>query len=194
MEGGREDTREKVRDMDQSQLTSNHEINGFFPNEQLPDGTIVPKSFSGTRFANDQFPSGKILLSYFLDPNPPQRSLFGKYTLYPMINDDAIRTWWDLNKNGVSGGIREYMDDGQARAGSYGVTERTGAGYLMNTLDIGQDVTFIVGLRVESENNNYASEYSPQPLGGYPAVTGNLKDTSDKILRDRMAPERSVDV
>ena len=173
--------RDKDRDKDQSQLTSNHEINGFFPNQLMPDGTIQPKNFAGTRFANDVFPSGKILLSYFLDPNPPQRNLFDKYTLYPMISDDAIRTWWDLNKNGVSGGIREYMDDGQAKAGAYGVTERISAGYIMNTLDIGQDVTFIAGVRVENENNDYASKYSPIALGGYPAVTGNLKDTSAKF-------------
>ena len=180
--------REKDRDKGQSQLTSNHEINGFFPNQLMPDGTIQPKNFSGTRFANDVFPSGKILLSYFLDPTPAQRSLFGKYTLYPMINDDAIRTWWDLNKNGINGGVHEYIEDGQARAGSYGVTERTSAGYIMNTLNIGPDITFIAGVRVESENNDYSSLYSPQPLGGYPAVNGNLKDTSAKYYETEWLP------
>jgi len=184
--------REKDRDKGQSQLTSNHEINAFYPNQELPDGTVVPKDFSGTRFANDIFPSGKILLSYFLDPTPAQRSLYGKYTLYPMINDDAIRTWWDLNKNGISGGIREYTDDGQARAGSYGVTERTSAGYIMNTLNIGPDVTFIAGVRVENENNDYRSLYSPQPLGGYPAVSGNLKDTSAKYSETEWLPNAQL--
>jgi TonB-dependent receptor len=170
--------RQKARGKDMSQLTSQHEINGYYPDERWPDGTLHPKNLSGTRFANDQFPGGKILLSYFLDPSPAERSLYDKYRLYPMIVDDALRSWWDLNKNGASGAISEYVTDGQVAANSYDITERVSAGYLMNTLKIGQDITLIAGLRVESENNDYNSVYSPVPLSGYPAVTGKLVDTT----------------
>jgi TonB-dependent receptor len=180
--------RQKARDKDQSQLTSNHEIFGFDSDERWPDGTIHPKNFSGSRFANDQFPGGKILLSYFLDPSPPERSLYDKYRLYPMITNDAIRSWWDINQNGISGSVSEYVVDGQAAAGSYGVIERVSAGYLMNTLNVGQDVTFIAGVRVESENNDYTSRFSPIPLSGYPAVGGVLKDTSAKYSEVEWLP------
>jgi TonB-dependent receptor len=48
----------------------------------------------------------------------------------------------------------------------------------MNTLNFGQDVTLIAGVRVETEYNDYGSKYSPNGLSGFPTVAGTLKDTT----------------
>jgi TonB-dependent receptor len=60
----------------------------------------------------------------------------------------------------------------------YDIVERVGAGYIMNTVDIGQDLTFIGGVRVETEKNDYLSKYAPNPLTGFPTPAGLIKDTS----------------
>jgi len=82
------------------------------------------------------------------------------------------------NKNGVNGSLREYTPDDEIGAQGYDIEERVSAGYLMNTLNFGQDIAFIAGVRVESENNDYASKYSKTALTGYPTVSGILKDTT----------------
>jgi TonB-dependent receptor len=48
----------------------------------------------------------------------------------------------------------------------------------MNTLNIGQDITFIAGLRVESENNHYNNKYSKTDLSGFPVPLDRTRDTT----------------
>jgi len=171
--------RDKIRSKDDQQLTSNYETNKAFGNSQLSDGSIVPKNFAGTLFQNDNIIDGSsVLLSWFLDPQPSERNLYNKYRLYPMISDKYLRAWYDINKNGIRGSTLEYSVDNEIAAQGYNIEERVAAGYLMNTLNFGQDITFIAGVRVESENNDYASKFSPTALAGYPTVSGPLKDTS----------------
>ncbi|MCX6132823.1 MAG: TonB-dependent receptor [Ignavibacteriales bacterium] len=146
-----------------------------------------PKNLTGTRFdsfykrylANSQVRSPS--LTDFLDPSPAIRDLFNRYTLNPLMNSDAVREWYNLNKNGTAAGT-EYYTDNTADLDYYNITERLGAGYLMNTLNIGRDVTFIAGLRVESESNDYVSRFVPGTgsLGGFPTPTGVVKDTTTK--------------
>jgi TonB-dependent receptor len=168
----------KDRMMDVSELTNNYAIEGFFTNEQLADGTIQPKNFAGTRFQNAQIVNGNVLLTNFLDPTPVSRNLYGKYPLYPLINVDALRLWYDLNKNGIHGIQREYLTNEGVAVNAYDVTERVLAGYIMNTLNYGQDITLIAGVRVEKENSDYGSKFSPQELSGFPTITGLIKDTT----------------
>jgi TonB-dependent receptor len=171
--------RDKIRSKDDQQLTSNYETNKAFGSTLLPDGSIVPKNFAGTLFQNDNIKDGSsVLLSWFLDSQPQERNLYNQYRLYPMINDADLRAWYDINKNGIRGSTLEYSVDDEIAAQGYNIEERVAASYLMNTLNIGQDVTFIAGVRVESENNDYTSKFSPTALAGYPTVSGPLKDTS----------------
>lgn len=165
--------RDKVRSKDNNQLTANYETFGAYVN--TPSG---PKNFTGTPFDNKITAGGKVLLSWFLDPTPQERNLYDKYRLYPMISDNSLRSWYDINKNGVNGSLREYTSDDEIGAQGYNIEERVSAGYLMNTLNFGQDITFIAGVRVESENNDYASKYSKTALTGYPTVSGILRDTT----------------
>jgi TonB-dependent receptor len=144
-----------------------------------------PKNLTGTRFesfynrylANNLVRSPSLL--DFLDPSPATRNLLDLYTLNPMMNKDAVRDWYNLNKNGTGAGV-EYYTDNTADLNYYDIKERLGAGYVMNTLNIGRDVTFIAGVRVEKESNDYISRFVPGTgaLGGFPTPTGQVKDTA----------------
>jgi TonB-dependent receptor len=142
------------------------------------DGSIAPKNFAGTRFANLLRDNHIILLPNFLDSPVKTRNLYGKYLLNPVINGDAMREWYQLNKAGVSQtGTNEYYDNPEIAADYYDITERVAAGYAMNTTNFGTALTLIFGVRVESERNTYVSRYTDYALSGFP-TTGTLSDTS----------------
>jgi len=152
---------------------------------RAPDGTVQPKNFTGTRFQGfyEQFvksPTSRLVhTADFLDATPLNRNLFGTYLLNPIVNRDALRLWYDLNKTGVdANGIPEYYSNPAIDAENYGITERVGAAYLMNTLNFGPDITLIAGVRVEQESNDYSSKYSPYSIGGFPVPAGVTKDTT----------------
>lgn len=160
---------------------------GYFQEyTKLDNGTIVRKNLYSTRFhsfftsfdtSNGQFRIPSSI--HFLDKVPASRNLYDVYRLAPIVNRDAIREWYDLNKNGVDvNGNPEYFDDPTIDAEFYNISEAISAGYLMNTLTYGQDITFIAGVRVEKEENTYASKFSPQSIGGFPVPQGTIKDTS----------------
>jgi TonB-dependent receptor len=155
-------------------------LNYFQDYVRNSDGTITPKNFAGTRFANLQKVGRLILFTNFLDPSPAQRNLYDKYLLNPMLNRDALRDWYELNKNGVGPtGQSEYFDNPEVAADYYDIVERVQAAYLMNTLNFGPMLTLIAGVRVEKESNDYRAKYVNNPLGGFP-ITGSLLDTTAK--------------
>ncbi|MGE5313299.1 MAG: TonB-dependent receptor domain-containing protein [Acidobacteriota bacterium] len=148
-------------------------------------GSWVPKNLMGTRFesfyrrylANNFIRSPQ--MSDFLDAVPETRSLFDKYLLNPLMNRQAIHDWYELNKNGT-GPANEYYVDNTADLDFYDIDERISAAYIMNTLNISQNVTLIAGLRMEHEQNDYLSRFVPGSgaLGGFPTPTGLVKDTT----------------
>jgi TonB-dependent receptor len=150
------------------------------------DGTIVRKDFRGTwfepfynRFLIDRSARNAFALD-FLDPAPSSRNVFDQYDLRPMVNRDALRLWYDLNKSGVDslGRSQEYYVDPSVEADFYDVVERTSSGFAMGTFDVGEHITLIAGLRVEHETNDYRSKFSPSGLGGFPIPSGGIRDTS----------------
>ncbi len=156
------------------------------PYEIAANGTIRKKDLSGTYFndfyqsflqsSGNRYPS----LSDFLNSPPDSRQIFSLYMLNPIVNRGRLDQWYSLNKNGVdaSGKTHEFSVDPTAETYDYSITERVAAGYLMNTLDIGNTLTFIAGLRVERENNNYNSKYSPVQTGGFPIPPDVSRDTT----------------
>jgi TonB-dependent receptor len=163
---------------------------GYFQDyKRNPDGAITGKSFQGTRFQKLQMVGRLVLLMNFLDAPPAQRNLYDKYSLYPMINRDALREWYDLNKDGISANGRqyEYYDDPEQRADFYDIVERVGSGYIMNTLNFGTLATLIAGVRVESETNDYMAKYVSSPLSGFP-TTGSLLDTTSTFTETIWLP------
>jgi TonB-dependent receptor len=153
------------------------------------DGTITAKNFAGTRFANLQLTDRLVLLTNFLDATPEERNVFDKFRLYPLINRDAIRDWYELNKNGVtaSGNSAEYYSNPEVAADYYDIIERISAGYLMNTLNIGTGATVIAGIRFESETNDYMAKYVKSPPSGFPP-TGSLFDTTGGFTQTSWLP------
>ena len=154
-------------------------LSAWSKTERLPDGTMRQKNLQGTRFASmlDQI-DAVVSMRYFLDSPPTNRDVYDRYALYPLINRDAIRQWYDLNRYGASGVTQEYQHNVEDDADYYDVVERVSAGYLMNTLNIGQWMTLIAGLRVESENNDYKSRYTPTLLNRFPLSGGPIRDTT----------------
>lgn len=178
--------RVKDRSKESGQLYSPYYL-GYWRAFTAPPGAVpVRKDFTGTwfepfyrRFQLDGSARNPFALD-FLDPTPGSRKLFDTYALEPIVNRDALRKWYELNQYGVDslGRSLEYYDDPSVQADYYDVTERVAAGYLMNTLSFGQTATFIAGLRVESEVNDYGSRYSPSGLGGFPIPSGGISDTT----------------
>ncbi len=172
----------KARSRSQSELFAPYYNVPFSEYTMLADGSVVLKDFTGTRFENFNNVGGKIILfNNFLEENPESRDVFDQYSLYPLINQNALRDWWDLNKNGYSdpdGDQPEYNRNREADLFYYDIIERVSAGYLMNTFNIGQKITWIAGIRAETENNDYDSRFSPSDLSGYPVPDGLIQDTS----------------
>jgi TonB-dependent receptor len=137
---------------------------------KLGDSLIVKKDYSGTRF-NDLLNKDIIPLSYFLSDKPAEWNVKNKYRLIPFIDLDALKLWRGLNINGygyprdtTSELVNEYIINNAINSNSYNLTEKIAAGYIMNSLNLGQSISFITGIRLESEDNYYASFYTPSPL------------------------------
>jgi TonB-dependent receptor len=172
--------RDRSRDRILSELFSPYYIEAFAQYTKS-GGAIVRKDLSGTRFENLAQIGNSILMTNFLDGVPVNRSVFGKYSLYPLINRDAIRLWWDLNKNGyldANGRNPEYDRNLEPDVLFYDITERVSAAYAMNTFNFGRAATLIAGVRAEHENNDYAAKFSPFALSGFPVPQGAIRDTS----------------
>jgi TonB-dependent receptor len=166
--------RSKSRSYAADETISNYYLFAVPAYARLNDGvTFVQKDFSGTRFAGLVGAQG-VSFSNYLDPNPEDRNIYDKYRLYPLINRDDLRKWRDLNINGfvlpensTFDRNAEYLRNDQIDAGNYSLTENISAAYVMNTLNVGQSVTVIAGLRVESDNNDYAGVFTPFTLSGF---------------------------
>lgn len=167
--------------MNGKELLAPYYINGVYQYQKLSDGTIVRKDFNGTAFANLTTKGNQILATNFLDGLNISRDIYGTYSLNPLIDKTDIELWRSLNINGVSsvsGSGPEYSTNDEVAAENYFIIERVSAAYLMNTMNLGNKIRFIAGLRVESENNNYNSKYSPNTLSGFPTPVGVIRDTT----------------
>lgn len=173
--------RDKSRFRSDSELFAPYYNVSYCMYEKLADGTIVPKDLTGTFLENIQTEGGKVLLANFLGNTPQSRDLFGLYRLYPLIQQDALRELWTLGQNGVSnevGSLPEFYPNREPEVDYYNITERVKSAYLMNTLNIGQKITWIAGIRVESEDNDYKTRFCPTELSGFPVPTGPILDTT----------------
>jgi TonB-dependent receptor len=122
----------------------------------------------------------RVSMENFLGSPVASRDIYSKYLLNPLLDRTALRQWHDLNIDGIGdAGEREYRPNYETATDYYDITERVASAYVMHTLDVGRNITFIAGLRVESERNDYSSRYSPEMLSGFPSGTsGSIKDTS----------------
>ena len=175
--GGKYGSKHRTREA--STLGGAYWLSRWSKTEMLPDGTLQPKALAGTRFANMLNQTDAVVsMAYFLNYPPPGRDVYDRFALYPLINRDALRQWYDLNKNGATGVVHEYEHSVENDLDYYVVDERVSAGYVMNTLNVGQWMTLIAGVRVEAENNDYASKYTPSYLTSFPLSGGPVRDTT----------------
>lgn len=192
----------KNRFNNQSQNFSPYYLGYWQPNEKLPDGTVRPKDLRGSYF--DAFfqrylennLNNTVSFVEFLDSNPESRLLYGLYDLNPLVNRDKLRQWYELNKYGIdqSGNILEYYNDPTFTAYYYDITEAVSSGYVMNTFKFGQDITFIAGVRVEQENNNYKNRYSKVVAGGFPSITLPTRDTTSSYSETIVLPNFHLNI
>jgi TonB-dependent receptor len=172
--------REKTRSRKQTEKLCPYYIIPYPEQMMLADGTLVDKELAGTWFEDLKLTAGLVTMRNFLESTPKERDVFDKYRLYPLIKKEVVQQWWDINKKGYLPGSlgAEYQFNQEVEATFYDVDERVSAAYLMNTFNFGSSISLIAGIRVEHENNEYQSKYTPEELFSWPAPHGILKDTS----------------
>ncbi|MCW8850025.1 MAG: TonB-dependent receptor, partial [Melioribacteraceae bacterium] len=173
-------------------------VNKWRPFELLPDGTTRAKDLSGSSFNEFyqfylQNPANNLpSFSYFLDDEPKNRNLYDKYNMFPLLDRDLLREWYAINKNGIgeSGSLNqlEYLDVGTASARDYDITESVTSFYIMNSLNFGQDLVLLAGLRMEQENNDYKNKYSFRRYASFPASDFQLDDTTSSYTETIWLP------
>jgi len=166
--------------------------------ERLPDGTFKQKDFTGT-FFEDWWRSGggAIGLDQFFT-NYSSRDIYESYSLNPLIIRDRLRQWQELNKYGVNASgstapnAQEIWVNPLIKFDDYFVTERVAAGYIMNTLNIEQQLTIIAGVRIENEDNDYLSKYMTGSVGGFPVDEGTIRDTTSASSQQILLPNLNI--
>ena len=188
--------RSKSRSRDRSEVFSPYYNTPFPEFVLLDDGSVVPKDFSGTSFDGYTRTGNLVIASNFLGGAGRNEGLFGnRFSLTPVLDRDLLREWFDLNRNGsrnAQGTDLEYEINREPEVDFYDITERVSAGYLMNTLNLGQAVTWIAGVRLEREDNDYASRYAPNGLDGVPVPTGAIRDTSSTYAQTVWLPNSQL--
>jgi TonB-dependent receptor len=169
--------RDRSRWMMREELDDNTYLHGF---SAVGVDTVRMK---GTRFLDYYLHRGSSgpSLSDFVDYPAASRSLLGLYTMTPLINVDALRLWYDLTKNAQALGETQYGSSAAAVLQDYNVTERVSAGFLMNTFNIGQEVTMIAGVRMEKETDDYMAKFTNgavSNIGIRLSTPDPLKDTT----------------
>ena len=170
----------------------------WMTHERLPDGTFREKDFTGTFFEEWwQAGGGIISLNQFYS-NLNSRDIYGSYLLNPFIERDRLRLWHELNQYGShsSGSMepnaQEIWINPLIKYDDYNITEQVFAYYLMNTLNIGQQLTLIGGVRIEQEDNDYRSTYMPNPVGGFPVTARSIRDTTSSTSQTVVLPNLNI--
>ncbi len=115
------------------------------------DNSLIAKDWDNSLWPN-RFHG--LLTDFLKGPPYPSMTVNDDYLLYPLIDEQLVREWLLMNKNGVSADrLRyEYVYELASNRDKYTVQERVNAGYLMTKLNVGQVVTIIAGARNEEEN------------------------------------------
>ncbi|NOG44576.1 MAG: TonB-dependent receptor [Calditrichaeota bacterium] len=161
------------------------------------DTLNIPKDYEGSYFEEWYNAGGgsSISLDHFFS-DAKIRDIYGSYNLSPLIIKERLKQWHRLNKNGVdpAGGTNpeklqlEVWDNPLYRSSDYDISEHVSAFYIMNTLKLGQDLTFISGLRTEHEYNDYKAFYMKGKAGGFPLADSLLFDTTSTAQQTVFLP------
>jgi len=151
------------------------------------NGEVVPKDW-----ANSLWPNGwnGTLMDYLKGPPYPSMTINKDYLLYPVIDEQLVREWYNMNKNGISANKvnYEYVYELACNRDKYRVDERVNAGYLMTKLNFGQLVTVIAGARYEEENNEYKAKFAPNINGFLESQFCDIIDTTATFIDRQWLP------
>jgi TonB-dependent receptor len=180
--------KEKVRWMTNDLTTwNNYKV---YPLMNVDSSAI---NLSGTRF--EGVANSAPALTYFFDPPEKSRDLLGHFRINPLINVDALKQWWELNKNGKATAAQDWGPNGMALLSDYNVTERVTSFYMMNTMNFGQSISFLLGARVEKEVNDYRGLFSDGAVGGTGSVqilNGKVIDTTTRYSETNWLPSAQL--
>ena len=195
-------SRRKVRHRDYDRYMGAYWLRDTQPNVLNADGTMTPKDWSGTYWADSPY-SGK-LTDFLSDPPYPSRMIYDDYYLYPLYDKDRVKQWYEFNKNGISedGNRKEYVYMLESNRYKYTVNENVNAAYIMSKLNLGQKLSLIAGVRYEAENNEYTAKFAPEIVGFLEGQTGIIKDSTTTFdnglwlpnIHLRYKPFKSFDV
>jgi TonB-dependent receptor len=190
--GGKYKTRDRW--FDSFELYDNAYLHSFYFNNV--DGT--PKAYQGTRFEDYVVnrSSQRPALTDFYD-ELKTRKVMDLYTMAPLIEVDALKEWYELNKNGAYGGNLEYSSSAIPELMDYSITERVSSGYVMNTLNYGQSISFLLGARIEKDDNDYYAKYAAGGVatGVMPTVApGAMRDSTAKFSKTIVLPNAQLTV
>jgi TonB-dependent receptor len=168
----------------------------WMPYELLPDGTFRRKDFTGTAFEQWLADGGGFVGVSDFFTSEKTRKVYGDYTLNPLIIRDYLRQWRRLNRYGVDAtkNQKEIWTNPLIKYDDYDVTERVTAGYLMNTFNVGQELTLIAGVRVEREDNDYLAMYMPKSVSGFPVPSNSIRDTTSAAEQTVWLPNVNLSV
>jgi TonB-dependent receptor len=146
------------------------------------DGQVVPKDLAAYGFGPIQQNAGLIFLSNFIGRDT--RDVYGQYALNPLFIADKMRSFYEMTRRGYdpNSNTREYSDNTQDAGTDYGAMEGVTSGYVMNTLNFGRFATFIAGVRVEADDNNYTALYSPTILSQYSTFRDTAGTHSEALV------------
>lgn len=164
--------------------------------ELLPDSTFREKDFTGTYFEDWQALDRQYISIQYFYGKHGTRNISDKYLLNPLVDRERVREWWYLNRYGIdaTGNIKEVWANPLIKYDDHDVTERVSAAYFMNTLNIGQAVTLIAGVRLEKENNDYLAGYMPNMISGFPVPPNPFKDTTSTHTETVVLPNLNLAV
>jgi TonB-dependent receptor len=170
----------------------------WMTNERLPDGTFREKDFTGTPFEEWWINGGGSISVDEFFSSYSDRNIYDSYLLNPLIDLNRLKAWWDLNRYGVNSSgstepnAQEVWVNPLIQYDDYDITEQVLAGYLMATLNVGQNLTLLGGARVESEDNDYIASYMPTSVGGFPVTANTIRDTSSSASGTIWLPNLNV--
>ncbi|HNW58913.1 MAG TPA: TonB-dependent receptor [bacterium] len=141
-------------------------------------GEKVLKDWTGTYWEDSPYTG--LLTDFLSGPPYSSRMIHGEYRLYPLIDADRVRQWYNFNKNGISlDGMREeYNYLLESNRYKYSVEENVTSSYMMTKLSWRQFLTLIAGVRYEEENNSYTAKYAPEIVGQFEAQHGIITDST----------------
>lgn len=151
------------------------------------DNSLIAKDWDNSLWPN-RFHG--LLTDFLKGPPYPSKTINEDYLLYPLIDEQLVREWLKMNKNGVSADrLRyEYVYELASNRDKYTVQERVNAAYLMTKLNVGQVVTVIAGARYEEENNIYKAKFSPNINGFLESQFATIVDTTATFINRQWLP------